>query len=652
MPQLRITLRDLVGYPAGSTELQGPALEKWVREQFSFLPQPLEVRVEEGEAILTYPGEPESSRAEAARLAQKASKRAAEGNYDKAIGIFQRVLELQPSLHSARRDLAMVYVEKGDVDNATDHLVEVLRVDPKDAWSWVVLANLYIREKRDPETGERFLRRALELKPDDAWALNSLAAVAREQGRSDEAAQLFDRAIAANPEFANPYYGKAMLLQRGGRTDDALKALDQLFGRAKSQDTRSQPVYENARKLFVELQVGLAEKQHSEAFKAVQNYKAELETLSGYPIRIEETDFDDRVGARIQMAWKHGRDYHLISTRRGYAPELLAHLEAHELTHLKMESEARKVGKNLFFATTAATRETALRAIAGDMRKWKKEGYADDSIAQVATSMIGGICGFLFNCPLDMLIERDLRERFPALRPAQFLSMRQMAGEAWATNSNPDIRRLTPRKIMQASLALNGAYALFLDDLFAGASAFAAPYSGLDTFALSQRLFRHWHDRSENLGGGGAEYRLVDEFADLTGLRDWYEWKPDPGRHEVTAAPRREGTTNPELLQEKHPAAVWHLLGALQRYDQLPVDKVREIAFEIGILGQRGLDYADPEPKYTLKSIPGETFTGLQLMCLMFAGFKRIVPDHDVGMDLEKEFLAALEMHGRKEGKP
>lgn len=76
MPQLRITLRDLVGFPAGSTELQGPALEKWVREQFSFLPQPMEVHLEKGEAILTYPAEPESSQAEATRLAQKASKRA------------------------------------------------------------------------------------------------------------------------------------------------------------------------------------------------------------------------------------------------------------------------------------------------------------------------------------------------------------------------------------------------------------------------------------------------------------------------------------------------------------------------------------------------------------------------------------------------
>ncbi|HAV65221.1 MAG TPA: hypothetical protein DCY13_22970 [Verrucomicrobiales bacterium] len=47
-----------------------------------------------------------------------------------------------------------------------------------------------------------------------------------------------------------------------------------------------------------------------------------------------------------------------------------------------------------------------------------------------------------------------------------------------------------------------------------------------------------------------------------------------------------------------------------------------------------------------------ETFTGLQLMCLMFAGFKRIAPDQNVGMDLDGPFLDALRLfeQQRKKG--
>lgn len=134
----------------------------------------------------------------------------------------------------------------------------------------------------------------------------------------------------------------------------------------------------------------------------------------------------------------------------------------------------------------------------------------------------------------------------------------------------------------------------------------------------------------------------------MIGLRDWYEWKPDPGSHEATATERHEGTTNPELLKEKHPASVWHLLSALERYDKIPVEKVRDIAFEVAMLGRGGLDYADPERKYSLASIPDEKFSGLQMMCLMFAGFKRIAPEVDPGMDLHEPFLTALQLHQHK----
>ena len=40
-----------------------------------------------------------------------------------------------------------------------------------------------------------------------------------------------------------------------------------------------------------------------------------------------------------------------------------------------------------------------------------------------------------------------------------------------------------------------------------------------------------------------------------------------------------------------------------------------------------------------------------QLMCLMFAGFKRVAPEHDVGMDVEEPFLTALQIHESREDK-
>src|SRR6266496_5303705 len=646
MKEIRLKISELFEIDPQTAERpkEFSAITEYVLKHYGFLQKPIAVTVEKDEVVISYPEEPDAKREEAARLAARAVKRASEGQYEKAIGIYKRVLELQPSFHAARRDLAMAYMELGDVDNATNHLIEVLRLDPKDPWNWVVLGNLYIREKGDLETGEKFIRKALEIKPNDAWALNSLAAGFQKKGQTREAIDYFDRAIRANSEFANAYYGKALTLAEDGQSEAARDTLTRLFEDAKMQDARSQPVFDGARALYVTVQRKLSVEHHSDAFKCVQDYKAKMERLSGFPVSFEETDFEDMLGGTIQMAWKHGRDYHVIKTRRGYDPELLAHLEAHELTHLKLESEARQKGKNLFFATSARSREAGIRSIAGDIRTLEKEGFSEESITKMTLSIVAGLTGFLFNCPLDMTIERYIRKTFPSLQPAQFLSLRGMALETAQTNTNPKIRQVTPRKIMQASLALNGAYSLFLDNLFAGASTFSALYRRFETFSLSQRLFNRWAEQVDKLEPGD-EYKLVDEFAEMTGLRAWYEWKPDPGQHEVIESPPKEGTTNAALLGEKHPAAVFYFLDALKRFDAMTPEEIRNVAFEIALLGRGGLDYSDPAEKYELKTIPNRKFSGLHLMCLMFAGFKRVAPEEDVGMNLNEPFLTALQLH-------
>ena len=133
------------------------------------------------------------------------------------------------------------------------------------------------------------------------------------------------------------------------------------------------------------------------------------------------------------------------------------------------------------------------------------------------------------------------------------------------------------------------------------------------------------------------------------GLRGWYEWKQDSGQHEITAEPLKEGTTNPALLKAKQPAAVFYFLDAFKRYDAMTPEEVRNVAFEIAMVGRSGLDYSSPDEKYQLRTLPERKFSGLHLMCLMYAGFQRVAPGHDVGMDLNEPFLTALQLHNKRE---
>jgi hypothetical protein len=83
--------------------------------------------------------------------------------------------------------------------------------------------------------------------------------------------------------------------------------------------------------------------------------------------------------------------------------------------------------------------------------------------------------------------------------------------------------------------------------------------------------------------------------------------------------------------------AVFYLLDAMRLFRGRPLEVVREIAFEIGILGKYGRDESDPQETHVLRALPGRTFSALELVCIMYAGFKKIEPGMDIGVDLGEE---------------
>jgi tetratricopeptide (TPR) repeat protein len=470
-------------------------------------------------------------------------------------------------------------------------------------------------------------------------------------GKPAEARQLFGRALELNRDYPNAYFGLAMLHHKEGRIEDAYRTLTELFTRPVSRDPRSQPVYNQARATYLHLNGELTVRKQVEMQAYLDERRRQIGKVTGFPIEIVEDNTLESVYAVSQMAWKHGHDRTVIRYRRR-ATELFPHIIAHELEHICLEHEARTDGRNRLFSTSATSRKHAIESIADHIVKLQKRGYADDAIQAVTLQMTEGLASQVFNCPLDMVIEQRVFEKCEIIRPSQFVSLAATHAEYSQAFTNEEIRRLSPPRIFRANSAMNCAYALFIDSLYGSATTYGDTYRGTDVFGTGQQLFEAWRTIKKRFQPGD-EYRLVDDFARILKLEKWFEWKPDNGAASTgqpVGGQTPQGTTNPELLTKKHPVAVWYLLDALQRYDKLPVEKVREIAFEIAGLGRGGLDYADAEKKYRLTSLPGESFSGLQLMCFMFAGFKRIAPEHDLGMDLHEPFLTALQMFNAQKG--
>lgn len=128
----------------------------------------------------------------------------------------------------------------------------------------------------------------------------------------------------------------------------------------------------------------------------------------------------------------------------------------------------------------------------------------------------------------------------------------------------------------------------------------------------------------------------LDEFSDLAELarKARSKFAQNNFRSQTPGTPRMD--------------AVMFCLGALERFASMIPDQVQKIGFEIAVLGTHGLDVNDSSVKYTLRTLPGGTFSGLHLLSIQYVAFQQIAPATDIGFDLSREYQAALKMFGTK----
>jgi hypothetical protein len=234
------------------------------------------------------------------------------------------------------------------------------------------------------------------------------------------------------------------------------------------------------------------------------------------------------VAAKIAMAWKHDADHHLLTIREGNLPEILKdHHALHELHHVLMESEARKAGTNRWFVTTPENRRVAIEAMAKDVKQMERKGYAPDAIVEGVNQLFHAAVSFLYNCPLDMFIEERIRRDLSQIEEIQFCSVAQLAHDALTVTMRKDLRDFVPSTLLRINDTLNGAYALFVDELLGNATAYSANYRSMSTFGQSKDFYEMWKKAAADFHPGD-EMKLVDAYANALGVRGWYDWREDP----------------------------------------------------------------------------------------------------------------------------
>ena len=357
---IEISLSNFVLDPRKPVDLSAMSAEniaRRVKDAFGFLEEMVEVEIEDGFVKIFLSDVPGSTDV-AARLTTEGIEFGKSAQYKKAIEYFQKALAASPIHIAARRNLAMSLLESGDAVAAENHLIETLRLDPHDAESYILLGNIFARKKNDVETALRMFEKAVELKGDDVVALTNLGGLLGQKGEVQRAEELFQKAIALNAAYPNPYYGWALLCLQQARSETALLVLKQMFANTPADDKRNKAFLEMARALFLDANGKVAEKSLPLLREFLDHRKKELEDAAGVRIDLIEDESITNGKATAQMAWRYQADHHVVRYQKSTSV-VVPHLVAHEMQHIAMEIDARAAGRNMSFATTSDATDRA-----------------------------------------------------------------------------------------------------------------------------------------------------------------------------------------------------------------------------------------------------------------------------------------------------
>jgi tetratricopeptide (TPR) repeat protein len=96
--------------------------------------------------------------------------------------------------------------------------------------------------------------------------------------------------------------------------------------------------------------------------------------------------------------------------------------------------------------------------------------------------------------------------------------------------------------------------------------------------------------------------------------------------------------------------AVEYLISALAAYRELEPEGRKQLLAEVVALSQRGLATNDPSQKHTLRHYrDGSTVSALEAACVYYTGVQLLLPGHDPGLDLGREYALAQGMLGEGE---
>jgi tetratricopeptide (TPR) repeat protein len=243
-------------------------LNEIVRSEFGFLGPFIHATIEDRSSgdgpdepwlILEFTPPEDRDLGAAEQAFDRATRRAERGEVRPAQKTLRKLVTEFPEIAKYHRALGQTYLVLSDLDDAEDHFLHALALDPRDVDALTLLGNLYMQRERAADAIPLY-ERSIALQP-SVYALANLGAALAKTNRVPEAIASFHRAIAVDDTYPNAWYGLGLALSELGTVDalrEAIGALERaLTTSMEKQETR--PVYQESQRLLASLSPAVAQ---------------------------------------------------------------------------------------------------------------------------------------------------------------------------------------------------------------------------------------------------------------------------------------------------------------------------------------------------------------------------------------------------------
>ena len=150
---------------------------------------------------------------------------AAEGDHERAVELYEEILEASEDDDEAHFRLAGSLLVLGEDERGEHHLRRAIALNAEHAGAHFALAMVLDRGGRRTESAVH-LERAVDLAPDNLEARRALAALLVGSGRADEAANQLQALVALTPDDLQARFNLGLMLFQAGRYAEARTALE------------------------------------------------------------------------------------------------------------------------------------------------------------------------------------------------------------------------------------------------------------------------------------------------------------------------------------------------------------------------------------------------------------------------------------------